>query len=247
MSLKKPGAKLAVRPTPVGETLQRLVGKTIMASPAVQDAVTNMLPLQQGVAVEGACETTTIVMQHWVNEHSIDQDWAILQVDLTNAFNLIDRRSMADEEPTGLSQPTASGTFYCPFPTCPHSQGQEKGWRTKVSVVTHVSNYHVAAGAVPCKSWLKPMSLWVCGHCLTLHSSKRSRSNEDCFVVSPGELSTIPSVSSALIPRTPQRQRIPPQRVLFPSPDRPQSAHRCRHTGSMPRRSTTYWVKTWPY
>ena len=51
--LKKPGAKMAVRPTAVGETLRRLVGKTIMASPAVQDAVTKMLPLQLGVVVDG--------------------------------------------------------------------------------------------------------------------------------------------------------------------------------------------------
>ena len=90
-------------------------------------------------------------------------------------------------------------------------------------MVTHVANYHAAEGAVPCKSWLKLMSQWVCGHCMTLHSSKRSRSNEDCFAVSPSELSTIPSDTSALIPRTPQRQRIPPQRVLFNSPVRPQA------------------------
>ena len=31
--LKKPGAKMEVRPLAVGETLRRLVGKTIMASP----------------------------------------------------------------------------------------------------------------------------------------------------------------------------------------------------------------------
>ena len=95
--LKKPGAKTAVRPIAVGETLRRLVGKTIMASPAVQDAVTNMLPLQLGVAVEGACETTTIALQHWINEHRQEPDWAVLQVDLTNAFNSIDRKCMLAE------------------------------------------------------------------------------------------------------------------------------------------------------
>ena len=68
-----------------------------MAAPAVQDAVTNMLPLQLGVAVEGACETTTIAMQHWVNEHRTESNWSVLQVDLTNAFNSIDRRSMLVE------------------------------------------------------------------------------------------------------------------------------------------------------
>ena len=100
INLKKPGSKMAVRPIAVGESLRRLVGKTVMASPAVQDAVTNMLPLQLGVAVEGACETTTIAMQHWVNEHRADRYWAVLQVDLTNAFNSIDRRSMLAEVAT---------------------------------------------------------------------------------------------------------------------------------------------------
>ena len=95
--LKKPGAKMAVRPIAVGETLRRLVGKTVMASPKVQDAVTNMLPTQLGVAVEGACETTTMALQHWINEHSQEQDWTVLQVDLTNAFNSIDRKKMLEE------------------------------------------------------------------------------------------------------------------------------------------------------
>ena len=67
--LKKAVAKMAARPIAVGETLRRLVGKTVMAALAVYAAGTNMLPLQLGVAVEGACETTTIAMQHWVNEH----------------------------------------------------------------------------------------------------------------------------------------------------------------------------------
>ena len=87
---------MAVRPIAIGETLRQL-GKTVMAAPAVQDEVTNMLPLQLGVAVEGACETTTIAMQHWINEHRTESNWSVLQVDLTNAFNSIDRRSMLVE------------------------------------------------------------------------------------------------------------------------------------------------------
>ena len=89
---------------------------------------------------------------------------------------------------------------------------------------------------MPCKSWLKLMSLWVCGHCQTLNSSKRSRSNKDCFAVSPGEISTIPSAESPLIPRTPQRQRIPPQRVLFPRPDRAHS------TVTMGTPMSAHWI-----
>ena len=76
------------------------------------------------------------------------------------------------------SQSSTEGTFHCPFSTCPHAQGPKKGWQIKVSVIMHVANYHLAERAVPSKSWFKLMSQWVCGHCLTLHSAKRSRSND---------------------------------------------------------------------
>ena len=64
--LKKPGAKMAIRPIAVGETLRRSVGKVAMASEVLQDAVKNLVPSQVGVTVEGACKTVPMALQRLV-------------------------------------------------------------------------------------------------------------------------------------------------------------------------------------
>ena len=87
-----------------------------------------------------------------------------------------------DSDQEAISQPP-DGQQYCPFPTCAQSLGKGKGWKNKTSVLTHVSNYHVSAGSTPPKSWLRSYAHWVCCHCNTLHSSKRSRVPGDCFAV----------------------------------------------------------------
>ena len=82
---------MAVRPIAVGETLRRVVGKVAMTAPKTLEAISAMLPTQVGVGVEGACETTAMAVQSWVQAEKSRDDWAILQVDLSNAFNAIDR------------------------------------------------------------------------------------------------------------------------------------------------------------
>ena len=62
-----------------------------MASPSTLEAMSALVPMQLGVGVEGACETTAMAIQSWVNAEGGRSDWGILQVDLTNAFNCIDR------------------------------------------------------------------------------------------------------------------------------------------------------------
>ena len=47
--------------------------------------------------MEGACETIPMALQGWANHHRNDDSWALLQVDLTNAFNSIDRGIMLEE------------------------------------------------------------------------------------------------------------------------------------------------------
>ena len=65
-----------------------------MSCPQVQEAVSDLLPKQLGVAVEGACETTAMAIQQWVGEYGSLAEYAILQVDLANAFNSLDRHYM---------------------------------------------------------------------------------------------------------------------------------------------------------
>ena len=89
--LRKPGAKMAVRPIAVGETLRRIVGKVAMAAPRTLESMEALVPTQLGVGVDGACETTAMAVQSWVQSEKGRNDWGILQVDLTNAFNCIDR------------------------------------------------------------------------------------------------------------------------------------------------------------
>ena len=53
--LRKPGAKMAVRPIAVGETLRRIVGKVAMAAPRTLEAMEALVSTQLGVGVDGAC------------------------------------------------------------------------------------------------------------------------------------------------------------------------------------------------
>ena len=55
--LRKPGAKMAVRPIAVGETLRRLVGKFAMRCEEVRGAVEALIPKQVGVNSILNCQT----------------------------------------------------------------------------------------------------------------------------------------------------------------------------------------------
>ena len=92
--LRKPTGKMDIRPVAVGETLRRIVAKFAMSSILVKRAIEELRPLQCGVAVEGACETVAMALQGWVDANRSSSDWAVLQVDLRNAFNSMDRGAM---------------------------------------------------------------------------------------------------------------------------------------------------------
>ena len=85
-----------MRPVAVGETLRRIVSKVAMQAACVKDAMHSFLPSQCGVGVEGACETVAQGLQQFVRNH-VSVDWALLQLDLSNAFNSLDRRAILDE------------------------------------------------------------------------------------------------------------------------------------------------------
>ena len=97
--LKKPPTpegQVAIRPVAVGETLRRIVSKVAMHSPHTTEEIQSFLPFQCGVGVEGACETVAQGLQQFVCNAN-GSDWLLLQLDLSNAFNSIDRRAMLEE------------------------------------------------------------------------------------------------------------------------------------------------------
>ena len=97
LPLRKPGPDgcLGVRPIAVGNTIRRFVGKFAMEMPCVTQCAAGLQPKQCGVAVAGACETIACGLQSLVLNSTSD-NWAILQVDVQNAFNAIDRGALFD-------------------------------------------------------------------------------------------------------------------------------------------------------
>ena len=101
IALKKPGNK--VRPVAVGETLRRVVEKYLMALPQTKDAASRFLPHQYGLGLPRACESLGRSLQHTMDRADLPPDWAVLQVDVKNAFNAVDRTAVLK----GIS-------FHCP-------------------------------------------------------------------------------------------------------------------------------------
>ena len=76
-----------VRPVAIGETLRRLVGKTLLSTPEARKQVAELQPIQVGLGVPGAAEAVGIGLQALVNTLGPQSSWVVLQVDISNAFN----------------------------------------------------------------------------------------------------------------------------------------------------------------
>ena len=83
-----------VRPVAVGETWRRLVGKALLATAAAKQEVATLRPRQVGVGTRNAAEQLAIAVQNAVTNLPRDGEWAVMQVDLRNAFNSISRDSV---------------------------------------------------------------------------------------------------------------------------------------------------------
>ena len=111
LALKKKDG--GIRPIAVGEILRRLVAKCLCRLSS-QKAASLLVPLQVGVGVPGGCEAVSHALNGLVATVSDTTSLAILQVDLKNAFNTLDRSSIlwqvADQFPELLqscySQPS---------------------------------------------------------------------------------------------------------------------------------------------
>ena len=90
--LRKPDG--GVRPVAVGETLRRLVGKALLATGVSKRQVASLAPLQAGVGIRSATEAIAMGTNNLVSSLSATHDWALLKVDLSNAFNSLDRLAM---------------------------------------------------------------------------------------------------------------------------------------------------------
>jgi hypothetical protein len=87
------------RPIAVGDTLRRLAEKVFSSLPATRDAMTSLLPRQCGFAGKNACEQVALTIQDYITQRTKTKDntWALLQVDITNAFNSIHRQQIIQE------------------------------------------------------------------------------------------------------------------------------------------------------
>ncbi len=88
-ALRKPDN--GVRPIAVGETLRRLAASIILHREK-QRIQKLLAPHQFGVATSRGAETIIHTARAWARNTAPSQEQALLQVDLTNAFNLINRQ-----------------------------------------------------------------------------------------------------------------------------------------------------------
>jgi hypothetical protein len=82
-----------LRPIAVGDTIRRVVGKCLLSLGAVQMELASLQPRQCGVGVRNAAEMVGMGLQRFVQsrEAAGDRTYAVLQVDVKNAFNSISR------------------------------------------------------------------------------------------------------------------------------------------------------------
>jgi len=80
-----------VRPVAVGDTIRRLVGKALLSTAVARGEVSSLQPLQLSVSCQNGMEFIALGVQSIVDTHHDDCPWAILHLDLKNAFNSVSR------------------------------------------------------------------------------------------------------------------------------------------------------------
>ena len=85
-----------VRPVAIGDTLRRVTGKVLLQIPEVSAALHKLAPLQTGLGTPNAAESVAMGIQKLLPTLPAEPGWAILQIDLRNAFNCVHRDSVLD-------------------------------------------------------------------------------------------------------------------------------------------------------
>jgi len=80
-----------VRPIAVGDTLRRLVAKWLFASAPVQNAASEIAPLQTAFAKGGPCAVVAMGVQVVADTLHRSKGWLLFPVDRKNALNSIHR------------------------------------------------------------------------------------------------------------------------------------------------------------
>ena len=88
-----------IRPIAVGDTIRRLIGKVLLSHPDVKAEICTLQPRQCGVGVPYAAELIGMGTQRVAEVFSTDcdpssPDFVVMQVDVRNAFNTLDRSAM---------------------------------------------------------------------------------------------------------------------------------------------------------
>lgn len=90
--LRKPDG--GVRPIAVGETLRRLIGKALLSTGTAKSQVSTLAPVQVGVGISSATESVAMGAQSLVDNLGTTSSWCALKIDLSNAFNTVDRLAL---------------------------------------------------------------------------------------------------------------------------------------------------------
>lgn len=105
-TMTKPRTQPRMGPIAAGECLHSLVGKFLMRHPTIRDRLKEIQPLQCGVGVAGVWELIATGLQQEDNHLHAQQEnnWAISQVDLTDAFDSVKRRLVLAEVAQEMSR-----------------------------------------------------------------------------------------------------------------------------------------------
>jgi len=85
-----------VRPIAVGDTLRRLTAKWMLATSQGRSATAALAPLPTAFATGSPCEVVAMGVQALADTLHGSTGWLLLQVDLKNAFNYINRPAILD-------------------------------------------------------------------------------------------------------------------------------------------------------
>lgn len=84
-----------LRPVAVGDTWRRLTAKCLM-SVYGNDLREFLEPIQVGVGTKGGCEATVHTVRQWLCRNAVHKNKVLVTMDLSNAFNCIDRSAVLD-------------------------------------------------------------------------------------------------------------------------------------------------------
>jgi hypothetical protein len=82
-----------LRPIATGEVVRRLTSK-VLARKVLLDMRELLEPSQIGVGLPGACELAALKVEALMRDQDAEADYGLLQVDMANAYNTIDRAAM---------------------------------------------------------------------------------------------------------------------------------------------------------